>query len=77
MTFPYAVKFEGWSPERAIDFVKNLESQEIKNNRDFIWEFHPSMDGYFVIDPDKRGRYAIFFFKDPKLATWFQIKGGA
>ena len=61
-------------PYQAIDLKRHLEQTGLVMGDDFDWQFVPSHDdGFSGINPP---RHVNFYFRDPALATFYQLKWG-
>ena len=59
-------------PYQAIDFKRDLEQQGLVMGVDFEWQFVPSQDdGFSGINLP---RHVNFYFRNPALATFYQLK---
>ena len=58
----------------AVELKNSLVDQGLTVNLDFEWEYNPSM--YETVDL-VLGPRAVFRFRDPALATFYQLKWGA
>jgi hypothetical protein len=59
-------------PHQAIDLKRHLEQSGLVMGVDFDWQFVPSQDdGFSGITPP---RHVKFYFHDPAVATFYQLK---
>lgn len=59
-------------PSQAIDLKQGLEQSGLVMGVDFAWQFMPYQDDGFsgLTTP----RHVNFYFRDPALATFYQLK---
>lgn len=60
-------------PLAAIELKDQLVTAGLVDNQDFTWEYHQARydnDGYTAVTP----RQVIFSFREPALATFYQLK---
>jgi hypothetical protein len=61
------------SPTAAIELKDQLVAAGLSINQDFTWEYHQAKydnDGFSTVSP----KQAIFSFREPSLATFYQLK---
>jgi len=61
------------SPAEAIEFKNQLLSAGLVMNDDFTWKYTQAQynnDGYIAVAP----KQVVFEFRDPALATFYQLK---
>jgi hypothetical protein len=57
--------------QQAVALKNNLLADGLILHEDFEWQYCPTVSDGFAID---RPRQVIFDFKDPVLATFYQLK---
>ena len=69
----HTVTIEHIAPMAAVDLKDQLIAGGLIMHHDFTWEYHTAHydnDGYSAVTP----RRVIFRFRDPAMATFYQLK---
>lgn len=59
-------------PFEAVDFKFQLLRAGLVMDDDFFWEYYPNKWDNFT--GETSGKYAVFHFRDPATATFYQLK---
>lgn len=68
-----SVKIINVTAVTALAFRDQLLEFGLKQHEDFEWLYHPPYYDNFA-DHDNQSKYVEFKFRDPALATFFQLK---
>ena len=61
-------------PNLALDLVNELRSFGLILNQDFEWAYHHEHVVHELHGHEITPRYCEFYFRDPKLATFYALK---
>lgn len=67
------IKMYDLGANAALDIVHELRSMDFVINRDFDFEYVPSVWDNFSIEPPNR-QHIVFTFYNENLASWFRLK---